>query len=442
MLKKILFFRDFATKGIWSIQLSEIDKKKASIIKAIRIAILSIRGITEDKIQLRSSALTLFTLLSVVPVLALGFGIAKGFGYDKFLQSELLTKFDNYQDIVNKLIEFATKLLERTQGGLIAGIGLLVLFWTVMKVFINIESSFNDIWQIKKARPFARKFSDYLSMMLISPILFISASTSNVFIHQKLTSINEKVTIVGYISPFIFFVLKLVPYFLIILLFTLVYMIMPNTKVKFKSALTGGVISGIAFLLTQWVYVNFQIGVSQYNAIYGSFAALPLFIIWVQISWLILLLGAKISYSTQNVEMYEFETETMYMSAYSRRILALLIVNRIIQNFTKGIHPLTAKELSAELKIPIRMINSILTDLKNSRILSEVLTNNPKNTAYQPAQNIENYTIKFVMECLDRHGEEYLSQSDSEITKKIVDAHEKFYKHIENSSDNILIKDL
>jgi membrane protein len=442
MNQKLNFLINFITKGIWSIQARELNKRMASILKGIRIFILSVRGFTEDKIQLRASALTLYTLLSVVPIFALGFGIAKGFGMDAYLKKQLVNNLESNQEFLTKVIDFANNLLERTKGGLVAGIGLLILFWTVIKVFINIESSFNDIWQIKKSRSFARKFSDYLSLMFISPVLFISASASNVFIYETLHSVDDRVKIIGYVSPLIFFLLKLIPYFLIIVLFTLVYIIMPNTKVNFKAGLTGGIFAGIVFLLVQWIYVKGQIGVSQYNAIYGSFAALPLFIIWIQLSWQIVLLGAKISYSTQNIEMYEFETETIHMNDYSRRNLSIQIVHRIIDNFKEGLKPLTPKELSEELHIPIRMINAVLSDLVKCRILSEVITANPKITAFQPAQYIDRITVKFIIESLDRLGETYIAQEDSELTQKIITIQENMYKHMESHPDNILIKNL
>lgn len=442
MKNKLQFLINFITKGIWSIRSSELDKRMAIVIKSVRIFVLSIRGFNEDKIQLRASALTLYTLLSVVPVLALGFGIAKGFGMDQYLQKELVNNLEGHQEILQKSIDFANNLLERTKGGVVAGIGLLMLFWTVLKVFINIESSFNDIWQIKKARSFSRKFSDYISMMLISPILFISASASNVFIHQALGNIENRVKIIGVVSPLIYSLLNIIPYFLIILLFTLVYMIMPNTKVRFKPALVGGFIAGVAFLLTQWVYVNFQIGVSSYNAIYGSFAALPLFIIWVQISWQIVLFGAKISFATQNIDMFEFENETIHMNDYSRRILSILIVHRIIQNFKTGLNPLKPEELSKELKIPIRMIKSVLNDLVRCRILSEVITDNPKMNAFQPAQFIDRFSVKFIIESLDKLGETYIAKEDTELTQKIISIQESFYNQMDNAPDNVLIKNL
>jgi membrane protein len=442
MHKKIFFIWEFLTKGIWSLRLNDLNPNLARIFRTLRIIILSIRGIYEDKIQLRSSALTLYSLLSVVPILALGFGIAKGFGMDTYLQNQVQATLAGHQDIIDQVILFANKMLDKTKGGLVAGIGLIVLFWTVMKVFINIENSFNDIWHIKKPRTFVRKFTDYLSMMFISPILFVSASASNVFIAQTLNNIDDRVAIIGVVSPLLFFFLKLVPYFLIILLFTLVYIIMPNTRVNFKSGLAGGIVAGIIFLITQFFYVKFQIGVSQYNAIYGSFAALPLFIIWIQISWLIVLFGAEISFATQNVEMYEFETETVQMSDYSRRILCILVLHRIIINFKGGIKPLTAKELSGELRIPIRMINALTNDLKKCHILSEVLTDNPKITAFQPARYIDSFSVKSIMESLDKLGETYIAQEDSEITKKIIAIQESFYQQLESAPENSLIKNL
>ena len=442
MLEKIIFIRDFLTKGLWSLRLSDFSPRKAMQIKALKILVISIRGIYEDKIQQRAAALTLYSILSIVPILAMGFGIAKGFGFAKTLEDQLRTKLSEYSEIVEKLITFANSMLLKTKGGLVATVGLVLLIYTVLKVFNNVESSFNDIWQVKKGRTYVRKISDYLSMMLVSPIFFISASAVNVYITDKLHAINKHVEVVNFISPVLFTMLKVVPFLLIIILFMLLYITMPNTKVNFRAGLVGGVIAGTVFQITQWAYIYFQIGVSNYNAIYGSFAAIPLFIIWLQVSWLIVLFVAKISYATQNYEMHEFETETIQMSDYSRRILSFLTIHRIIENFSKGLHPLTATELSTELRIPIRMLKLVLNDLIRSKIISEVLTDKLKITAFQPAQNIDLVSVKFVMEKLDKLGEHYSVEEHSEVTRKLVAIHEKFFNCIENLPENVLIKDL
>jgi membrane protein len=454
MIKEINRIWIFLTKDIWGLRLSDLSPRKALKIKALRILILSIRGFYEDKIQQRAAALTLYTILSIVPILAIGFGIAKGFGYDQVLKNQLLSNLESnevkqeseattqqdvdyakaYKQIAEQLLSFANSMLAKTKGGLMAVIALGLLFWTVMKVLGNIESSFNDIWQIKRPRPFIRKLTDYLSMMLISPVLLISITIA--LVSLKTLQVNSL------ISPFLFILVKLSPIVLIILLFTLVFIIMPNTKVKLIPALIGGALSGIVFYITQQVYVYFQIGVSANNAIYGGFAAIPLFLIWLQLSWLILLFGAKVAFAAQHIELYELENETIYLNDYSRRIVANQIAFRIIQNFEKGLPPLTPADLSTELKIPIRMIKSILHDLVRCNILSEVVTSNPKITAFQPAQYIDNISVKFIFEKLDKLGENYIPQEKAELTKKLVAIHEGFYEQIEKSSNNLLVKNL
>jgi membrane protein len=222
----------------------------------------------------------------------------------------------------------------------------------------------------------------------------------------------------------------------------LIYITMPNTKVTLKAGLVAGIVAGTVFQITQWAYIYFQIGVSNYNAIYGSFAAIPLFIIWLQTSWLIVLFGAKMAYATQNYEMHEFEAETIQMSDYSRRILSLLVTHKVIENFKDGLKPLTAIELSKELRIPIRMLKMIVHDLLKCKVLSEVLTDKPKITAFQPAQNIERLSIKFVIVQLDKLGEHYSVEEHSEVTRKLVEIHEKFFTSLETLPENVLIKDL
>lgn len=454
MIKEINRIWIFLTKDIWGLRLSDLSPRKALKIKALRILVLSIRGFYEDKIQQRAAALTLYTILSIVPILAIGFGIAKGFGYDQVLKTQLLSNLESnevkqeseatsqqevdyakaYKQIAEQLLSFADSMLAKTKGGLMAVIALGLLFWTVMKVLGNIESSFNDIWQIKRPRPFIRKLTDYLSMMLISPVLLISITIALVSL--------KTLQVHSLISPFLFILVKLSPIVLIILLFTLVFIIMPNTKVKFIPALIGGALAGIVFYITQQVYVYFQIGVSANNAIYGGFAAVPLFLIWLQLSWLILLFGAKVAFAAQHIELYELENETIYLNDYSRRIVANQITFRVIQNFEKGLKPLTPDDLSTELKIPIRMIKTILHDLVKCNILSEVVTANPKITAFQPAQYIDNISVKFIFEKLDKLGENYIPQEKAELTKKLVAIHESFYNQIEKNSDNVLVKNL
>lgn len=458
MAKKLLIIWGFLTKDIWSLRLNDFSPRRALQIKALKILLISIKGIYQDKIQLRAAALTLYTIMSIVPMLAMGFAVAKGFGYDQYLKKQVITYFDTkiqeandnnddqgsedeniayykvYKQVSEQLISFADALLARTKGGLMAVVAMVLLFYTVMKVLGNIESSFNDIWQVKKPRVFIRKFTDYFSMMLISPLLLFSAIFGIVTL--------KSVKVHSLLSPFLFISIKILPIILIVALFTMIFIIMPNTKVKFGAGLVGGILGGLIFYITQQVYIIFQIGVSSNNAIYGGFAALPLFIILLQVSWLIVLFGAKVSYATQNMEMHEFEAETTHMSDYSRRILALLVTHRVIQNFKEGSKPLSLTEMTKELHIPIRMLKAIVQDLVKCKILCEVLTDNPKVTAFQPAQNIDRFSVKYVMEEIDKLGETYLKNKHIETTQKFVDIHDKFFETLEKHPGNMLIKDI
>ena len=439
MFQKII---DFLKKDIWRISLQNLPKYKIILIKQLRILLLAFRGYDEDKVSLRSSALTFYSMLSVVPVAAMAFGISKMVGIDKHLTRNLNEQFAGQQEVLEWIIKFANSFLENTKGGLIAGIGAIILFWSVMKVFANIESSFNAIWQIRKGRNLLRKFSDYISMLIIAPILLVSSSSATVFLTTQIEQLTSEIAFFTMIGPLIFFFVKLIPYVLIWLLLTMVFMVMPNTKVNFKSAFIAGIISGTVFVFIQWVYIYFQVGVSKYNAIYGSFAALPLFLIWLQMSWLIVLFGAEVSFAVQNVEKYEFEPDTHNLSPFSWRVLTLMVAHLLIKNFAKGEKAMTAKEISKRLEIPIRLVRDIIYNLVDSNILSEIVTVHDKERAYQPAQDINNLTISYILNAIDHCGADKIlaiASTEKDQIKKILN---DFDIAIQNSKGTMLIKDI
>lgn len=435
-----LKIQQFLLKDLWSVKLEEYPPKMKFLFKYLRIVVLALRGSYENKVTIRASALTYYTLMSIVPILAMGFGIAKGFGADKYLERQLMESLKGQEEIMNKLITFSNSLLERTGGGLLAGIGIILLFYSVAKVLSSIEASFNDIWKIEKARTISRKFSDYLSMMLIAPILLIASSSISVYLATQLDTIAKQIELIGYISPYIMLVLKFIPYLLIWILFSVMYIVMPNTKVSTQSGIIAGIIAGSLFVITQWIYIDFQVGVSRYNAIYGSFAALPLFLIWIQTSWLIVLFGAEVSFANQNVDMYEFESETERISPYSRRTLSLLVVNFIVKRFEKGEEPLTVLELSKNLKIPVRLMRVLLNHLIQCRIISETIDSSTKSIAYQPAQHIDNLSISFIINSLDNLG----TSIEPEIPemKRILNIHSTFTDKIDGLKENVLVKEI
>lgn len=440
VFKYYLKIQQFLLKDLWSVKLEEYPPKMKFLFKYLRIVVLALRGSIENRVTVRASALTYYTLMSIVPILAMGFGIAKGFGADKYLEKQLMESLKGQEEVLNKLISFSNSLLERTGGGLLAGIGIILLFYSVAKVLSSIETSFNDIWKIEKPRSLSRKFSDYLSMMLIAPVLLIASSSLSVYLATQLDTIAKQIELIGYISPYIMFILKFIPYLLIWILFSIMYIVMPNTKVSTQSGIIAGIIAGSAFVITQWIYIDFQVGVSRYNAIYGSFAALPLFLIWIQVSWLIVLFGAEVSFANQNVDMYEFESETDLISNYSKRMLSLLVVNFIVKRFEKGEEPLTVLELSTSLKIPVRLMRVLLSHLIQCRIISETIDSKTKNIAYQPAQHIDNLSVSFIINSIDNLGTSI--EPNIPEMERILKIHGTFTEKIDELKENVLVKEI
>ena len=442
IIDAISSFIAFIKDDVWRVRLKDLPRKQSFLIKQLRVFLLSVRGFAEDKCQLRASALTFYSLISIVPVAAMAFGVAKGFGFEKRLEKQLLEQFQGQEAIITRVIDFAHSLLINTKGGLLAGVGIIILFWAVIKVLGNIEVSFNDIWGIREARSLGRKFSDYLSVMLLCPILLILSSSVTVFITTQVTIIVQKISLLGVFSPVIFFVLELLPYCIVWLLFTFLYIFMPNTKVNFKSGILAGIIAGTIYQVVQFGYIAFQVGAARYNAIYGSFAALPLFLIWLQVSWLIVLFGAEFSFAHQNVDTYEFEPDSLKISNSFKRLLSLQIAHLLVSNFAKGERPLTATQISQSLETPIRLVHQVLFELTACGIVSDTQTEEYKEPGYQPARDISTLSIRFVIDSLEDRGTDAIpvvKTAESKALSKILSA---FRDEVAQSSSNRLLKDI
>ena len=433
-IKKII---KYLNEDIWRVQSIETSKRQFFIIKSFRILILSIKGFINDKCQLKASALTFYSLMSVVPVAAMIFGIAKGFGFEEKIREMFMNNISDphQEDIVKWIVDFAVRYLDNTPGGQIAGIGLAILIWSVMKVLGNIEESFNDIWEVKHSRSFVRKFSDYIALMLLAILFLVSTSGVIVFISNQIKGIG----IYEYTSPV---AMMLFPYFVIWFVFTLLLYIMPNKRVNFNAALFGGIISGTMFQLLQYAYIHSQVWVSKYNAIYGSFAALPLFLIWLQASWLIVLYGAELSFAFQNYRSFEFDADIRKISLKYKRLVYLLMVNYVVTRFESGARPVTNMDLSVNVKIPIRLVNELLYELVESNVFSEVSVDNKKEVFYQPAMDINKLTVTKVVNMVESRGRSdfhFEETKELQHLKKILD---NFDETLEKSDDNILLKDL
>lgn len=427
---------------IWRIRPKDHTPGKSLLIRYTQIMILTIRSFYENKCKFKASALTYYSLLSIVPVIALMFGIAKGFGLQKQVEQQLLAKMQGQTEIVTKIIAFANSLLENANGGFIAGIGVAFLFYTIIKVLSNIENSFNDIWGIIKPRSFGRKFGDYLSTMLVCPILLVIAGSMTIFVSTQIEFITEKIPLLKNFGPLFWLLLKILPFAAVWIVFTFIFIFMPNTKVRFKSAVVGGIVAGTIFQIAQFVYVYFQIGMNKYGAIYGSFAALPLFLLWLQAGWLIVLFGAEVSFAHQNVETYEFEPDCLSASHSFKTLLSLFITQQLVHSFCNGEKPSDASKLSHELDIPVRLVRELLYELSESGILSETTKGQNKELAFQPAIDTDKITIKFVIDQLEKRGSTDIPVIKSTEFDKLSDSLRQFDTAIKNSQANILLKNV
>jgi membrane protein len=430
----------FLNADIWRLQAHKLPPRRSFWITQLRIVLLAIRRFNLDKCELRASALTFYSLLSIVPVVALAFAVAKGFGVEKILSEQLLAKLQGHEDVAERIIGFAQSLLENTKGGALAGVGIVLLFWTVIKVLGNIETSFNDIWGVKTPRSMGRKLADYLSIMMICPILLITASSITVLLTTRVSAMVERLSYLGYVADVLIGLLRVLPYGVIWIVFTFIYVFMPNTKVQLTSALWGGVLAGTIYQLVQLAYITFQIGVSNYGAIYGSFAALPLFLVWLQLSWLIVLLGAEIAFAHQNVATYEFEQDCLRVSHSFKRMVAVLITSVCVKRLINDETPVTAQDISRMLEVPIRLVRSVLSELTEARLLATVCSGDGGDVAYQPACDIDRLTVAAVIDRLDRHGATTVPVVESTGTDKLKETIERFREINEQSPANLKLQ--
>ena len=295
VIDKVKNLWHFVSVKMWKIRLDKVNKRQGVLLRQLRILFLSIQGFYEDKCFTKATALTFYTIFSIVPVLALVFAISKGFGFEKNLQEQLLINYPEYTQLLNKAFVYAGSMLQNTQSGLIAGFGIVLLLWSVIKLLDSVEEIFNEIWEIKKGRTLLRKLTDYITVMIISPVLMILAG-------GIILSIENHIGNIHLLSVLNIILIKLFAYCLIMAVFTCLYLVMPNTKVNLKSAAIAGLIASIMFQILEWAYVKFQIGANSLNVIYGGFAALPLFLILIQYSWYVVLFGAEIAFANEHVD--------------------------------------------------------------------------------------------------------------------------------------------
>ncbi len=437
--EQVVKFWKFITEDVWRISVEGLSTKKQRGYNFLKVISLAIRRFQEDNLQRNASALTYSTLLAIVPLLAVLLSIAKGFGFNNIIQSQLFDSFPGQRDALTNIFSFVDSYMQHTKDGLFLGLGIVLLLYTILNLISTVEYNFNKIWQVSKGRSYTRKITDYFSILLLLPIFLICSSGLSIFMNTTYQSLNSAI---GFnLAPVYDLLLKIIPIVAAIFAFTGMYMYMPNTKVKFKHAFYAGIFAGIGFQLFQYLYIAGQVWVSKYNAIYGSFAFLPLLLLWMQLSWTICLLGAEIAYAGQNVRSYEFERDSKNISKRYYDFLTLVIATLIVKRFQEEKQPYTADDISIEYKIPIRLTHDILFHLIDLNIISEI-KDEDQYPNYQPAIDINKISVEYLYSKMDAYGSENFFV-DKEVEFKsewltVLKLREDMFK----SNKNLLLKDL
>jgi len=435
---------DFISIGLWKIHLKSLPFIKAFPVRILRVMILAAQGFMKDDCRKKASVLTYYSLLNIVPVVAVVFGIAKGFGFQKLIEKRILQMAENgnwQSELTNQILGFSHSLLENVKGGIIAGVGVVLLFWTLISILGKIEGSFNEIWEVRKSRTLVRKVSDYIAMMVLAPVLFVISSSATVLVASQVKFLVRQAGPLTLLGPAISFFLNLLPYVSIWALLSTLYLILPNTRVPIRSAILGGIVAGSIYQIVQWIYIKFQIGVSSYGAIYGSFVALPLFLVWIQISWMIVLFGSEIAHASVSYETYGFHPDYSRINVSSKRLLVLRIFRLLVERFSLGEKPLSIKEISRVLEIPVHLVRRLLNELADIGLVVETSGGIENEIAFQPGRAIEDMTVKFALDAYEQRGENAPSPL-SEEAEKISRYLEDISEAIEKSPGNVKLKDI
>lgn len=392
--------KKFVTKDIWSFELYQKGPLRRAVANVVKVVVIAVRTFLDDKVMTKAAALTYSTLFAIVPILALIFAVARGFGFENIVTSLLQNGIIGENESLNAVMQFIDGYMQYVSSGAFIGIGLLFLLFSVYSLADGIESNLNAIWHVKKSRGMGRKITDYFSLILLIPIGIICLSGLSVLASSILSRMQGFQLLGGFVQFLVF----ALPYLVAGLIFTGFYIFMPNTKVKFKYAVIPGFLAGCLFQILQQLYFSGQLALSSYNQIYGGFAALPLFLFWLNISWSIVLFGCQLAYVSQNNDHFNYFKEPDKISRKHEDFYCLMVMSLICKRFNEHKPALTRKELADQLHIPLRYVVSSLDTLTDAKLLETVLKGDEREPAYVPATDTKQLTVVKVLAAINNSG--------------------------------------
>lgn len=424
---------DYYTGGVWS------DTRTSWRVDIIKTLNLSVRSFLNADLQSQAAAMTYRTLLAIVPALALIFAIGRGFGFQNILQTQLFNYFPSQKIALEKAFSFVESYLSQSSEGIFVGVGIVFLLYTLISLLGSVEDSFNRIWGIKHGRSYWRKVTDYTAIFLILPVLMICASGITVFMSSTLqTALPYE-----FISPLLSWLLDFMSLVLVWFFFAGLYIMVPNTRVKFKNAMIAGILAGTAFTILQWLFVSGQLYVTRYNAIYGSFAFLPLLLIWLQLVWLISLSGAVLCYSSQNIFQFSFSNEIARISIDYRRKILMAVLTVIVNRFESGRRPLDEPDIARDYGLPLSLVTEAVNQLVEAGLANRVVLDEKKELlGVAPGMPTREISIGLVLEKLRYNGSaDFIPEFDHRFAS-VIAAIDNVESNAIESARSTLVKDL
>jgi len=389
----------------------------------IRTIVLVVRGFTSKNLNNIAKSITFSLTFAIVPIMAMIVAVAKGFGVADVIEQYLNTTFLGEAGIVPTIMEMVDRYLSTAQGGLFIGIGILILLWAIYSFFESVETAFNQIWNVKRSRSIARKFSTYITIIVLIPVFIVCNSGLHLFVNS---SIGD--------SLFLQFIISWV-------LFIWMYMAIPNTPVRFLSAVVPGILMGTLFKLLQMLSVYLIAMLSRTSIVYGAFASIPILMTWLQYTSLLILIGAEMSYAIQNNAEFEYESELNSMSRRYKDFIMLYLLTVIVHRFENSEAPYSAKELAIRDHLPIRLVNLLMSRLVETELVREVTSEQDEERRYQPALDTHKITVGMVIERIDAQGTEAFLQAPSKQMQDFWNTYLQL-KQKDKSLDNILVNEL
>ncbi len=428
--------REFIQYDLWrQPHITTHDPKKRLGYRVLQTIILVARGFKDKALNVRANSLSFSLLFAFVPMIAGVFAIARGFGFEELLRERLSNSFLAEANIVPVLMEWVERYLETARDGLFLGIGLIVLIWAVYAFFNMLERSFNTIWNVKQSRSFGRRLTNYMVVLLLVPIMIILTSGISIFLNSTATLSP----VWQAIEPIRRLLLRLIPFVVASGVFTWIFFAIPNTKVRFLSAVIPGIIMGVLFQVVQMFSVYLVVLFTRMSVVYGAFSAIPLILIWLHITCWLLLIGAELAFAIQNNDMFAYEKDLQTMSRRYKDYVMLYLLSVIVKRFEQGEAPQTAQEMAEQNQLPIRLVQQLLTRLEDTNILHRVSAEQ-EDEAFVPAMDPRMITVEMVIGRISAQGtEEFLQHTPQEMQAfwqrylQMCDA---------NTSDNIPVGDL